>query len=43
MNYLSIENKHSKLNDKGEVEFDNTNLVDYLEVSEEISNALSAI
>jgi len=42
-NYLSIENKVSKVNDKGEVEFDTVQLVENIEISETLSNKLAAL
>ena len=41
-NYLSIENKMATRNDKGEIEFQDTQVVEYIEISEELSNALNA-
>ncbi len=39
-NYLSIENQRSKLNDKGEIEFDAEPVVNYISISEALSKKL---
>jgi len=39
-NYLTIENKQAKTNDKNEIEFDNNEFVEYISISSELRNKL---
>ena len=41
--YLSIENKLASINDKGEVDFDNDEFIEYIEISTELKDKLFTI